>query len=485
MSIYRENKIVSYYKNSPLPAKAAIWFVIANVIQKGISLLTTPIFTRLLTTDQYGMFSVYQSWYSILTIVLTLSLHNGVFNNELVQEPERKDDLTAAFLGLSNTVTVLFFLAYLVARNFWNNFFDLSTFFVLVIFVEALFIPAYNLWMAGEKFYYKYQTVVAVSIFIALSSPVIGVIGIVLTQYKAETRVLTFAAIQLIVGLLSYLRIVSRSRKIVSKEYWLRGIKFNMPLIPHWLSLTVLGSADRIIIKKLIGSSQAAIYGVAYTISMMFSLAVDGINQVLTPYTYKKLRTGQYSNIRINGMFLSALVFGGCLGAMVLGPEIIRVFAAPEYYEARWIVPSVACSVFFSFQYNLFSIVEFYFAKTKSIMLESCFAAILNITLNYIAIPIYGYMAAAYTTLACYIFLSISHAVIACVTLETNNIQIGEVYNLKFVITLSILMLFAMLFMLTLYDITGVRYMILLAILILLLRYQHQIIGKFKELKSK
>lgn len=479
-----KNRIVLYYKNIPLPAKAAIWFVIANVIQKGISLLTIPIFTRLLTTEQYGVFSVYQSWYSILAIVLTLNLHNGVFNNELVQAPDRKEDLTVAFLGLSNIVTVLFFLVYLVAKDFWNSFLDLSTFFVVIIFVEALVIPAYNLWMAGEKFYYKYRAVVAISIFIALSSPVTGVVAIMLTEYKAEARVLTFAAVQILIGLLSYLNIVSGSRKIISKKYWMRGIRFNLPLIPHWLSLTVLGSADRIIIKKLISSSHAAIYGVAYTISMMFSLAVDGINQVLTPYTYRKLRTRQYSDIRTNGMFLSILMFGGCLGAMVLGPEIIWVFAASEYYEARWIVPSVACSVFFSFQYNLFSIVEFYFAKTKSIMIESCFAAILNIVLNYIAIPIYGYIAAAYTTLACYILLSISHAVIACVTLKKNNIRIGEVYNLKFVISLSVLMSLTMFFMLGVYDVTGIRYMILFSIAVLLLKYKEQIIGKFKKLKS-
>lgn len=67
------------YIKMPLPAKASIWFVICSVVQKGIAFLTTPIFTRLLTTDEYGMVSIFNSWHSILTMVLTLQLSSGVF----------------------------------------------------------------------------------------------------------------------------------------------------------------------------------------------------------------------------------------------------------------------------------------------------------------------------------------------------------------------------------------------------------------------
>ena len=94
-----------------------------------------------------------------------------------------------------------------------------------------------------------------------------------------------------------------------------------------------------------------------------------------------------------------------------LGPEVISIFAPVEYYDAIWIVPPVACAVYFKFLYPLFSTVEFYYEKTGFVMIASCIAAGANIVLNYIFIRIYGYYAAGYTTLFCYILYSLAHYV--------------------------------------------------------------------------
>lgn len=59
------NKILKKYNSIPIAAKATIWFMICSVVQKCISLITTPVFTRLMTTEQYGQFSVYNSWLQI------------------------------------------------------------------------------------------------------------------------------------------------------------------------------------------------------------------------------------------------------------------------------------------------------------------------------------------------------------------------------------------------------------------------------------
>ena len=58
---------------------------------------------------------------------------------------------------------------------------------------------------------------------------------------------------------------------------------------------------------------------------------------------------------------------------------------------------------------NWYSIFEFYYEKTKPVMVCSILSAGLNIFLNYLFIPQYGYLAAGYTTLVCYLFNSIMH----------------------------------------------------------------------------
>lgn len=116
--------IKARYKSFPVEVKSTLWFVICNVLQRGISLISTPIFTRLLTTEQYGVYSVYQSWYSIIAVFATLNLYCGVFNNGLTKYPEDRSGFTSAMQGLSTTVTLALAVVYLLGMNFWNKMFQ-------------------------------------------------------------------------------------------------------------------------------------------------------------------------------------------------------------------------------------------------------------------------------------------------------------------------------------------------------------------------
>ena len=48
-------------------------------------MITTPIFTRLLTTAEYGQYNVFNSWYGIATIIISLYLSGGVHQQGLVK----------------------------------------------------------------------------------------------------------------------------------------------------------------------------------------------------------------------------------------------------------------------------------------------------------------------------------------------------------------------------------------------------------------
>ena len=67
------DKLIKKYKSLPVQIKASFWFLICSFLQKGISMITTPIFTRLLSTSEYGEFNVFNSWYSIAFIFVSLS----------------------------------------------------------------------------------------------------------------------------------------------------------------------------------------------------------------------------------------------------------------------------------------------------------------------------------------------------------------------------------------------------------------------------
>ena len=78
-------KILEKYKNLPMQVKASFWFLICAFLEKGISIITTPIYTRLFNTAEYGEYSVFTSWLGIMTIFVSLNLFSGVFSQGLVK----------------------------------------------------------------------------------------------------------------------------------------------------------------------------------------------------------------------------------------------------------------------------------------------------------------------------------------------------------------------------------------------------------------
>ena len=65
----------------PVQVRASLWFLISTFLQKAISVISTPIFTRLLTTGQYGEYNVFQSWMGIISVIVTGSVLITTFNN--------------------------------------------------------------------------------------------------------------------------------------------------------------------------------------------------------------------------------------------------------------------------------------------------------------------------------------------------------------------------------------------------------------------
>ena len=143
-----------------------------------------------------------------------------------------------------------------------------------------------------------------------------------------------------------------------------------------------------------------------------------------------------------------------------LSPEIIKILATEEYYEAIYIMPPIAGGVFFISVSNMFSNILIYLKKTKYIMISAFIAAFLNLVSNYIFIKFYGYMAAAYTTLFAYIIMTVSLFLFANMCGKHANINISDFYANKKICILSIITTLLCLVGIILYEFTVIRYII-------------------------
>ena len=404
-----QKKLIHRYNSIPVQVKASFWFLICAFMQRGISFITTPIFTRLLSTTEYGQFNIFNSWLGILSVIVALHLSAGVYARGLVKFGDDRAAFTSTMQGLSLALTLFWTVIYFAAHTFWNSVFSLTTFQMLCMFVMNLYTNIFGFWSMSQRVDFKYRTLVIVTLAMALAKPVLGILLVKSATDKVTARIFGLAVIEALVCFVLFIIQAVRGKQFFSAKYWKHALKFNIPLVPHYLSMTVLNSADRIMIGKMVDESSAGIYGLAYSISQIMTLFNTALLQTIEPWLYKRINDKKIKDV-------SKVAYPAFIGIaavnlllIALAPEAVKIFAPSEYYDAIWVIPPVAMSVYFMFSYTFFAVFEFYYEKTKLVAAATSAGAVLNIILNFIFIRIFGYYAAGYTTLVCYMVYAAFH----------------------------------------------------------------------------
>lgn len=466
------------YNKMPLPAKASIWFVICSVVQKGIAFITTPIFTRLLTTEEYGMVSIFNSWHSILTMILTLQLSSGVFYKAMVKYEKERDSYTSSMLFLTSCLTVVGYIIYFPFRSYFNAFFGMNTWLTSAVFLEIFFSEAVSFWSIRHRFEYEYKTVIWYTLLSSILGTAFSLILVILfPEHRVYAKVIGTLAVHIIIYTYLYLKIMKRGRKLIWVSAWKYALGYNIPLIPHYLSHQVLGQADRIMVNSICGSTYTAMYTVAYQISMVLNIVTNAICNSFTPWAYMKLK--EKDNKDIGNLTLGIEIATGivCFFFTLFAPEFIYIMGGSAYREAIWVVPPVCMSILFIMIYSLISTVTFYYEKTKEIAICSCIAAGANLVLNAIFIPMFGMAAAGYTTLVCYALFCCMHCYLVVKICKEECVE--NPFKMKTMWIISAVFVALSIFCEFVYNYTTIRYGLIVLIVVgaiyIALKYREKI----------
>lgn len=479
-------RVFDRYKSLSIQLKAGIWFFICNMIQKGIGFITTPIFTRIMTTEQYGVYNVYQTWHDILSVFITFGLASSVYMKKMIEldTQDEKDKLTCSLQGLATLTTIIWLVVYLVFRSFWNQLFRLPTLIMLTIPVSVLMTTAFDFWAARARINYKYRALVAVTLLTSILKPVIAIIAIKQTVETAYARVFSVTGVEVLVFSVLYIVNFRSKKEVVNKAYWKYAMLFVLPLIPHFLSQRILSSSDRIMIERMIGKSETGIYGLANSIGSMLSVVVLSCDGVLAPWVYSVIKKDKGSEIRKVSTYTVIMMAVLSLAVIIVAPELVSFFAPSEYYDAIWTLPPLVLSTFFMMVYYFFVYYEYYFEETKSIMLATMTSAAVNIGLNYFFIKRFGYIAAGYTTLFCYILYTLFHYVVYIKTCKKKGIM-NPPYPVKLFLLVSVILIVLGLCSMLIYKKPVIRYLIISSIVILAFVKRKDIIGIYQQVKQK
>lgn len=398
--------------------KAGIGYTVANVLVRGIGFVTLPIFARLLSPADFGLYNIFMAYEGLLFCFIGFALHSSL-RSANIEYPGQIDNYTSSVsvIYLLNLLAMLC-LAW-VFREQLAALIGVSQAAVYLLVAGSFggaVIEFYNCRIALQ---YNYKGYLAVALISSLANVALAIL-LILTVFDGERylgRVVAAASVPFAVAAVLLVRFFIKARPSINWTFWKFGFMYSLPIVPHGMSQVVLGQVGRIMIQHMVSIAAAGIYSLAANLMSIVVILVGSVSTVWTTWFYDTLAAP--GDIQGKGKTIQArarvLLLGSAfvsIGLMGIAPELVLVLGGEAYREATYSAYGMILCGECVFAYNLICAGEYYKKKTIYIFLGTVLAAALSVIFNFVGIRLFGYIAVAYTTLLAYCCYVVFHWVI-------------------------------------------------------------------------
>lgn len=395
-----------------VPAKASIWYIASSAISRSIGAAGTPIFTRLLTPEEYGLFPLYNTWLGIFTVIITIELTGSVIYRGLQKYQDQKDEFISSAFGLFLSIFTVFCALYFAFSGFVNTLSGLNTLTTSLMLVQIFANTVIGFYSGKARFEYNYKNVAILNLFSSLGIPTISILIIFLTNIRSEARIIGSATTMLIIGVAVLIHLIKRSSELFNLKIWRFLLRFNLPLIPHYLASALILRIGDITIGRIFGTEALGRYSVAMSVGMSLTIVTNGLLSALSPWMLRKTRAKEFRRIRDFMLSLTKALCAFALLILAFAPEIIQILTPSEFHAALPAVYPLEISVIPMFISGAVMSGEMYFEKSGVSALPSVLSAALCALLSLLILPRIDYRFAALFTLMSYILLAFLNALI-------------------------------------------------------------------------
>ncbi|MCA5599147.1 lipopolysaccharide biosynthesis protein [Lactiplantibacillus plantarum] len=363
-------------------------FAIGNLGSKMITFIMVPLYTRYLTTAQYGQSDVLSTLVSLLTPILTLSITDAVFRFAMDKSSDNGKVITNGML-VSIVGILLFLLLLPVVRIFHFGIYVCVLTYASAI--ESMFQQFAR--GVGKSRLYAGTGILMTVITVISNIILIVLFGWGLNGYLASMLIAQVSGILFLVVRLrawKYLSISNINKKLI----W-RMLVYSIPLIPNMVSWWLSNSANKIFISLMVGAAANGIYAVANKIPSLISVFYTIFTQAWQISAVEEFES------KDAGEFFSS-VLKATLNALFVGVAILTLFSkllvhvlsTSAYYSAWQIVPWLSLAVLYSSVSSFLGTVYTSSMKTGALFTTTMIGAIINVLMNLIMIPVFGVVGA-------------------------------------------------------------------------------------------
>lgn len=403
---------------------------LTSIVGRLLTWFLVPLYTLKFTPDQYGVITEMYAYVAFLVVFLTYGMETAFFRYSTLKEYEPKTVFTTVIYSLFSTSFIFIAIAFLFEQQIANwlqypNNPEFVTWFALIVGLDAISsIPLAKLRADNKALKFVLVNFTNIIVFVGLNLFFLvyclpkyntgDTNWLINTFYNPEIGVGYVFISNLIAVCVKFLLLlpeIFKARYGFEISLLKKMFIYALPLLIFGLAGIVNETIDRIMLKRILHEthtlkytmSQIGIYGACYKISIIITLFIQAFRYAAEPFFFaqekEKNAKETYSKVMTYFVIVCATIF---LGVMLF-MDVIKYFIPNEdYWEGLKVVPillfaNIALGIYYnqSIWYKLSG-------KTKFGAYIGIFGAAITILLNYIWIPIYGYMGSAWTTLICY-----------------------------------------------------------------------------------
>ena len=389
-------------------------------LNRSAGFLLLPLYTYYLSPQEMGLFNLMQSIWLFIILIYMYGMETSFikFFIEADSEEEKKTIYSSTIILITITsllLSVLFFITGGDLMHFFrfedqNMAVKLFRLICILLFIDTL--SRFPLLLLRAKL--KAKSYLFINTFGLILNILLNIVLLVYFNLKVEAIFISYI-ISLILSFILGL-ILTRDYLAISFN-WVKVkilIKYGNKFIYIGLFLLLIDVSDRFFLKYLCDESVVGIYSASYKLASIMSLIIAAFRFSWTPYFLNISKNPENKTILSNiftyftfvGLFLFLLFsffIPDIVKANLFGISILEL----KYQPGLVIIPAVLLSYFFSGIFANLNVAPFFRDKTSYILLVSFIGLVTNFILNFILIPNYNMLGAAYATLASYLIMSI------------------------------------------------------------------------------
>ncbi len=373
-----------------------IIFGIGTFGSKALVFLLMPLYTRVLTNEDYGIVDLIVQSSNLLLPLVSVGIFGAIIRFGLDKAYDKTEVFSSGLLViLSGFCAFLLFVPLIWQIELISGYTLLIVLYVFTGCLKALcanFVRAkqYVRLYAFEGILGTVMVIVFNILFLLVFK--LGVVGYVLSIILADFFSIIF--LTLTARLTSYVNLF-----IIKKSTLFEMLKYSIPLIPNTVFWWVTNVSDRFIVTAMLGEAANGLYAVSYKVPTLISL-VSGIFMEAWQMSAITDRSDPKLGAFFSKVFKSyqGIVFAAASFLILCSKLITKVLVSDAFYASWRFIPLLVMATTFSCFVTFMGSVYMVEKKSVTTLTTTALGAIVNISLNFALIPVMGVTGAAFAT---------------------------------------------------------------------------------------